>query len=492
MAVVPGTRIGPYDVVAPLGAGGMGEVFRARDSRLHRDVAIKVLPDLAAQDADRLARFEREAQVLAALNHAHIATIYGVEDLPASEGSASGGRALVMELVDGPTLADRLSQGPLTIAEALATTAQIADALAAAHQVGIVHRDQKPANVKVASNGTVKVLDFGLAKLADAGASSPLTLAPTMTSPALMTGAGVILGTAAYMSPEQARGRPVDARADVWALGVVLFEMLTGRRPFDGEDVTQVLAAVVRGEPDWTLLPTALSQTVRVYLRRALEKDPAARVQSIGDFRLALDGAFDVPVERVPSVGRMRAWHWGAALAGGVVIAITALAGGGFLRRAPSPEAQTPIRLEIPVLGIERNFGAVAVAHDGQSIAFAARNARGETTLWVRSLSSIELREVPEVRRPTVIAWSRDSRRLAVLAGVNDMKLVDLGTASVQTIHDQLEGSAQGGLGLSWLGEELITPRVVNGESVVLAYPATGGESRRILSIKDGSSGRPS
>jgi eukaryotic-like serine/threonine-protein kinase len=478
MALAPGVRLGPYDVVAPIGKGGMGEVFRARDTRLQRDVAIKVLPDAAGRDADRLARFEREAQVLASLNHPHIATIYGLEDVPAADGAGVPGRALVMELVDGQTLAERLAAGPLPIDEALA----------AAHDVGVVHRDLKPANVKTTPTGAVKVLDFGLAKLVDPGGSSPvgaLSIAPTMTSPALMTGAGVILGTAAYMSPEQARGRPVDGRADVWALGVVLYEMLTGRRPFDGEDVTQVLAAVVRGEPDWTALPRDLPGTIRVYLRRALEKDPAARVQSIGDFRLALSGAFDPPVEWVAAAGTPRTWQLAATLVAGAVIAVAGLAGVGGLSRAPSSEPQMPIRLEVPVRGIEAPFGAVAVAPDGQSVAFAARDARGQSTLWVRHLSSLDLREIPQVRRPTAIAWSRDGRRLAVLSGTADLNTVDLVTGSAQTIRDGVEGRALAG-GLAWLGEEILTARILNDESVLLAFPATGGEPRRILTRKDG------
>src|SRR5688500_11911313 len=246
MPLASGVRLGPYEVVAPLGAGGMGEVYRARDTKLQREVAIKVLPEHLASDRARLARFEREAQVLAALNQPHTAQSYGFE--------ASGPtHALVLELVEGATLAERLSAGPLSLDEALPIARQIAQALEVAHEQGIVHRDLKPANIKITPAGTVKVLDFGLAKLADApvasGSSQSHSISPTLTSPA-MTGVGTILGTAAYMAPEQAKGRPTDKRSDMWAFGAVLYEMLTGVRAFDGEDVSDTMAAVLRGEPD--------------------------------------------------------------------------------------------------------------------------------------------------------------------------------------------------------------------------------------------------
>ncbi len=250
--LTPKSRLGPYEVVSLLGAGGMGEVFRARDTRLNRDVALKILPDAFASDAERVARFTREAQTLAALNHPHIAQIYGVE-IGAGEGSGPGCRALVMELVEGEDLSERLSRGPLPIDEALPIARQIAEALEAAHEQGIIHRDLKPGNIKLRPDGTVKVLDFGLAKALDhapvsGSQASPVQQSPTITTPA-MTLQGVILGTAAYMSPEQAKGRLADRRSDVWAFGCVLFEMLTARRAFDGEDVSDTLAAVLRGDP---------------------------------------------------------------------------------------------------------------------------------------------------------------------------------------------------------------------------------------------------
>src|SRR5262245_59143201 len=258
----------------------MGEVYRARDTKLGRDVAIKILPEVFSADAERQARFKREAQVLATLNHPNIAGIYGLEESDAT-------RALVMELVEGPTLADRIAEGRLSIDDALPIARQIAAALEAAHDAGIVHRDLKPANIKVRDDGATKVLDFGLAKLMDpVGAAlqggPSATQSPTITSPAMMTGVGVILGTAAYMSPEQAKGRPADKRSDIWAFGCVLYEMLTGRRAFEGDDVSDTLAAVLRGQPDWMALPADVPEHIRLLLHRCLEKDRSKRVSDVG------------------------------------------------------------------------------------------------------------------------------------------------------------------------------------------------------------------
>src|SRR5688572_20457571 len=274
----------------------MGEVYRARDSRLHRDVALKVLPEVFAADPERLARFEREAQALAALKHPHIAMIYGMHDERADGGAHV--RALVLEVIEGEMLAERMERGPIPVDEAVTIARQIADALEAAHEQGIIHRDLKPANVKITPEGTVKVLDFGLAKLqagAEAGPASSLSMSPTMTSPVMVTGVSVLLGTAGYMAPEQARGKPVDKRADIWAFGVVLYEMLTGRRAFDGESVTDVIAAIIHKDVDWSALPAATPPAVRTVLRQCLQKDPKQRLRDIGDVRLLLDGELAVP-----------------------------------------------------------------------------------------------------------------------------------------------------------------------------------------------------
>src|ERR1041385_5302597 len=275
-----GAKLGRYEIRSQIGAGGMGEVYRARDEKLNRDVAIKILPEAFAQDSDRLARFKREAQVLASLNHPNIASIFGLEE-------SDGLMALAMELVEGPTLADRIAAGPITIDETLTIARQIAAALEAAHERGIIHRDIKPANIKVNDDDAVKVLDFGLAKVfVDETPEAHLSHSPTLIRG---TQAGMILGTAAYMSPEQAKGKVVDKRSDIWAFGCVLFEMLTGKQSFSGETLTDILASVVRAEPDWNSLPASTPEVVRRLLRRCLTKDPKQRLRDIGEARITIE-----------------------------------------------------------------------------------------------------------------------------------------------------------------------------------------------------------
>src|SRR6188508_2112152 len=285
MGLFPGTRLGPYEILSALGAGGMGEVYRARDTKLDRAVAIKILPEAFSADTERIARFQREAKTLASLNHPNIAHVHGLEE-------SSGVRALVMELVDGEDLAERIARGAIPVDEALLIAKQMADALEAAHEQGIIHRDLKPANIKVRPDGTVKVLDFGLAKALDAkpsSATADVTSSPTITAPA-MTHAGMILGTAAYMSPEQARGKAVDRRADIWAFGAVLYEMLTGRRAFADQDVSLTLSKVLQREPDFDALPSSVPARVIQAIRVCLRKDPKQRAGDIRDVRLALEG----------------------------------------------------------------------------------------------------------------------------------------------------------------------------------------------------------
>ena len=293
MSLAVGDRLGPYEVLSALGAGGMGEVYRARDATLKRDVALKILPDGFALDQERLARFKREAQVLASLNHLNIAAIYGFEE-------SNGFQALVLELVEGPTLADRIGLGPIPVNEAIPIARQIAEALEAAHEQGIVHRDLKPANVKLRPDGTVKVLDFGLAKSLEpvVGRSGDAATSPTITSPA-MTAMGIILGTAAYMSPEQAKGQPADKRSDVWAFGALLYEMLSGQRAFSGDDVSDTLALVLRGEPDWSALPATTPRSVQILLKRCLTRDRRARLADMSVVRYILSDDTE-PAEPAP------------------------------------------------------------------------------------------------------------------------------------------------------------------------------------------------
>ena len=334
MPLASGTRLGFYEIVGAIGAGGMGEVYRATDTKLKRQVAIKILPPSLAADQDRLARFQREAEVLASLNHPNVAAIYGIED-------TGGVRALVMELVEGEDLSTVIARGPFPLTDALPIAKQIAEALEAAHELGIIHRDLKPANIKVRADGMVKVLDFGLAKaLSQArtagAAAADLANSPTITSPA-MTEKGLILGTAAYMAPEQARGRAVDKRADIWAFGVVLFEMLTGKRAFPGEDSTDTLAAILQREPDWHALPAATPAAVRRLLGRCLEKDPKLRLHDMADARIEIDdarsGARDVAVMPAPAASQTRTvLTWGLTF---IVASVMAAAAGWFLRPVP-------------------------------------------------------------------------------------------------------------------------------------------------------------
>jgi serine/threonine-protein kinase len=386
MSLTPGTRLGPYEILAPIGAGGMGEVYRARDTTLGRGVALKVLPAAFSADADRIARFQREAQTLAALNHPHIAQIYGLEDIGA------GGRALVMELVEGDDLSQRIARGPMPLDEALPIAKQIADALEAAHEQGIIHRDLKPANIKVRPDGTVKVLDFGLAKAMEpTGVASPsVSQSPTITTPA-MTQAGMILGTAAYMSPEQARGKPVDRRADIWALGCVLYEMLTGQRAFHGQGVSETLARVIEREPDWARLPATLSPALRTYLRRCLQKDPRQRVQAIGDLRLALEGAFETGVPQAAAPAVVPQWRR-VAFAGVAAIIASGAIVGTLVWVATRPPLPRVSRLQITpsrtaALTIGWNDRDLAITPDGSRLIYVGNQG---TQIFVRALDALE------------------------------------------------------------------------------------------------------
>jgi len=375
--LAPGSRFGPYEVVAQIGAGGMGEVYRAVDTALHREVAIKVLPEAFAQDAERLARFEREARTLAALSHPGIAIVHGLE-------KTDGVRALVMELVDGATLADRIADGPVPVDEALAIVRQIADALQAAHDQGIVHRDLKPANVKIRSDGTVKVLDFGLAKAFESPAAGPgPSMSPTITSPAL-TQQGIILGTAAYMSPEQAKGRPADKRSDVWALGCVLYELLTATRAFEGEDTSETLASILRSEPDWTALPRDLPPPVLALLRRMLEKDRRRRVADVAAVSFVLSEPLTGPATAA-SRRMSPAWLTASALGAIALAGLAWWAGSRSRLEEPRPVTRLPIPLVGDQQALSPASNAIALSPDGKYVAY---NASGR--IYLRSLQRLE------------------------------------------------------------------------------------------------------
>jgi Tol biopolymer transport system component len=379
MALSPGTRLGPYLVTAQIGAGGMGEVYKATDINLKRAVAIKVLPTSVAADAERLARFQREAEVLASLNHPNIAAIFGLERSGATT-------ALVMELVDGPTLADDIAHGAIPVNEALPIAKQIAEALEAAHEQGIIHRDLKPANVKVRSAHTVKVLDFGLAKAVEpaAGATSPnASMSPTITTPAMMTGAGIILGTAAYMSPEQARGKPLDKRVDIWAFGCVVYEMLTGRTAFAGETVSDIIASILQKEPDWSRLPTSTPAPVQRLLRRCLQKDARHRLRDIADARMELDDAISEAGE-VHAIGAPLRTRWSFVLPSAAIMAGIVAVGLVIWSRAPPPvDAAVNMQRITDFVGVEEH---PAASPDGKTAAFIAP-VDGRRQVWVRLLA---------------------------------------------------------------------------------------------------------
>src|SRR5262245_27826051 len=423
MSLAVGARVGAYEIVSAIGAGGMGEVYRAIDTKLKRQVAIKVLPELLAGDRDRLVRFQREAEVLASLNHPHIAAIYGLED-------STNVKALVMELVEGPTLADRIAEGPIPLDEALRIAKQLTEALEAAHEQGIIHRDLKPANIKVRHDGTVKVLDFGLAKaLEPAGAMSlSVTESPTITPPAMVTGIGMLLGTAAYMSPEQARGEAVDKRADIWAFGCVLFELLTRKRAFEGATIGETIARVFEREPDWSALHA--EPAIRRLLRRCLQKDPKRRLRDIADARLEIE---DWLAERLSdaedqpaSIARSPRWYWLAAFA--VVSIVVGIALGAFVWRAPAANLQvTRTILDVTpaedvgagsVLGFLPGGSSTALAWspDGRTLTFVGLGA-GVRRIFVRDLDSEIARSLDGTEGAQTFTFSPDGRWIAFSVG---------------------------------------------------------------------------
>jgi serine/threonine protein kinase len=481
MSLAAGTRLGPYEVGAQIGAGGMGEVYRATDTNLGRDVAIKVLPAALAQDAERLARFEREARTLASLNHPNIAIVHGLE-------RSQGTIALVMELVEGATLADRIAVGAIPVEETLPIARQIAEALEAAHEQGIVHRDLKPANVKVRPDGTVKVLDFGLAKAieasgdASARGSASLSLSPTITTPA-MTQMGVILGTAAYMSPEQARGQQADRRADIWAFGCVVYEMLTGRAVFDGKTVSDVLAGVLRADLEWKQLPPAIHPRVRSMIERCLARDVRNRYQGIADARVDIETALSDPtgasvnVAPAETITPSSARRWAVLAA----VAILAAALGAVATRALYSPAETTangaVRFGIspPSATLFDAFAIdsipIAISPNGRYIAFITRATSSASQLWVQALDA----ERPQLLQGTEDAlapfWSPDSEWIAFYAGGNLKKIRRTG-GEAQTI---IATRARGAGGSAWSPDNTILFKSGRFEAPFLAVSAQGG-----------------
>jgi serine/threonine protein kinase len=455
-----GTRLGPYQIAGVLGAGGMGEVYRARDTTLNRDVALKVLPEAVTFDVDRLARFKREAQLLAALNHPNIAAIYGFE-------SSDTVQALVLELVEGPTLAERIALGPIPIGETLQIARQITDALEAAHEQGIVHRDLKPSNIKLRADGAVKVLDFGLAKALEpmSAAGVDVTGSPTITTPA-MTGVGVILGTAAYMSPEQAKGRAADRRSDVWSFGCVIFEMLTGRRAFDGEDVSDTLATVLKDEPAWQHLPPSTPDSIQVLLRRCLQKDRKNRLRDVGDARLEIDAAISQPADRgassrQPAIERLVLL---AALAVATVIA------GWSMMRGPRPSPSSPeLRVDIATPST-RDPVSLAISPDGRRIVFAA-TTDGRSRLWLRSLDATAARPLTGTEDGRFPFWSPDSRSIGFFALDDKLKRIDVNGGAIGDL-----AGAPVGAGGTWNQEGTVLYAPVP-DAPILRVPASTASS---------------
>ena len=474
MPLEPGTSFGPYEITAAIGAGGMGTVFCARDSRLGRDVALKLLPESFSQDADRIARFRREAQVLAALNHPNIGAIYGLEEF-------RGAQAIVLELVPGETLADRLQRGPVPLSDQIEIGRQIADALDAAHDRGIVHRDLKPSNVMVRPDGVVKVVDLGLATPVDAARQESGVQAPTMTSPP-GTAAGVVLGTAPYMSPEQARGKPVDRRTDVWALGCILYELATGQRAFDGGSTTDTMAAILTREPDWSRVPATIPPALTSLIGRCLRKDSRQRVQSAGDVRVALEECERVPLGPASSVSRSRGRPLSLVLAGAAGVFVGAAAWALFMK-APTGATETalpPVRavLELPPeaplwLG---DGESVAFSRDGRLLAWVGGKGAARR-IFIRSIDGIEAAPVPGTEGATNPFFSADGQWIGFFT-IGALKKIPIAGGSATL----LAAAGEVARGAAWGDDNTIvfSPSV---DSPLLRVPASGGKPTALTKL---------
>ncbi len=475
MALDVGSRLGVFEVTGRLGEGGMGVVYRATDTTLDRDVALKVLPDAFADDPERLARFEREAKVLASLNHPNIAQIHGLEQ-------SGDVRALVLELVEGPTLQDRIAKGPIPLDEALPIARQIAEALEAAHEQGIIHRDLKPANVKVKDDGTVKVLDFGLAKalgpeLSDLDAAN----SPTMTMTAAATKMGVIMGTAAYMSPEQAKGRQVDKRADIWAFGVVLFEMLTGRQAFQGEDLSSTLAKVIEREPDWTQLPARTPSAIQTLLRRCLTKDRKRRIPDIGIANIEIDDTLSGTGEQTDTAPTALAqpalWQRPATIAAMLfgAIVVTGFGVWTLMRPAPAPVTRMSIVLPLTQERTATSRRGVAISPTGAHVVYVANNQ-----LYLRALDELEAEPLTgtEGSRARTPFFSPDGQWVAFYSGQDDaLKKVALSGGAAVTLAETTAP-----WGASWGADDTI----VFGQSAqgILQVAGAGGTPDVLVAVE--------
>ncbi|MEE8368481.1 MAG: serine/threonine-protein kinase, partial [Thermoanaerobaculia bacterium] len=473
-----GQTLAHYTITGALGKGGMGEVFLATDGKLDRQVAIKLLPDGFTQDPERLARFEREAKVLASLNHPNIAAIYGIE-------KEDGKTFLILELAEGETLQERIARGSISVEEAARITRQIAEAIEAAHDQGIIHRDLKPANVMVSVEGQVKVLDFGLAKAWEPEVGNTgLTHSPTLT--AQMTGQGVILGTASYMSPEQARGQQADKRSDIWSFGVVLYELLTGDQLFDGKTVSDVLAAVLRAEPDWKALPNSTPLPLRNLLTRCLERDDRRRLRDIGEARIVLEDYLLDPeasaqlVEdsgHVPSPQVSRFARWGVA----GILAVVGLGLGLLLSTYQSSDPQV-VRASIPAPegttfdldGVSP--GPVVVSPDGRYLSFTATDEEGEVLIYVRAVNASEASALSGTKGAQYPFWSPDSRSLGFFAD-NKLKRIQIAGGPPQTLC-----AAENGKGGTWSEDEVIL-FAPDYDGPIHRVPAVGGESTAITTL---------
>jgi serine/threonine protein kinase/Tol biopolymer transport system component len=476
MPILPGKRLGPYEILSGIGAGGMGEVYQAHDTKLGRDVAIKILPEAFAHDTERLSRFQREAKMLAALNHPNIATIFGLEH-------SDGVQYLVMELVLGETLQERVRRdAPVPVEESLAIAKQIAEALEAAHEKNIIHRDLKPANVKLTPEGKVKVLDFGLAKAFEGDSTNEdMGNSPTLSQAATMQ--GVILGTAAYMSPEQARGKTVDKRTDLWAFGCVFYELLTGRQAFNGEDITEILAAVIKTEPDWSCLSETTPAAIRLLLRRCLQKDKTLRLRDAGDARIEIQEALAAPPTAVATTAAPAARSWRERLAwttAAVFVLATIALASGFVLRAPKPPQPMPAMRLIAEIGVDASLytslPSAILSPDGTRLAFVASDADQKRRIYVRSLNQLQATALSGTQNAHNPFFSPDGQWIGFFADGKLKKISVQGGAAV-TLCDAADD--RGG---SW-GEDGTIVFTKNSSAPLSKVSSAGGAPQPLTTL---------